>query len=162
MNQIDDIAHIIQLSVAPVFLLAGIGAFLTVLSGRLSRIVDRARVLEAQLVTPERPHSATIVNELNVLEKRGRLIFHAIKLSTASALLVCFVIVVLFASSLLHYSIRLIVSALFIAMMLTSIASWISFLREVYFAIGTFEVGFSFAAREEASVRRMQAAQAQK
>jgi len=44
-------------------------------------------VLEAQLVTPERPHSATIVNELNVLEKRGRLIFHAIKLSTASALL---------------------------------------------------------------------------
>jgi hypothetical protein len=77
MNQIDDIAHIIQLSVAPVFLLAGIGAFLTVLSGRLSRIVDRARVLEAQLVTPERPHSATIVNELNVLEKRGRLIFHA-------------------------------------------------------------------------------------
>ena len=111
---------------------------------------------------PERPHSATIVNELNVLEKRGRLIFHAIKLSTASALLVCLVIVVLFASSLLHYSIRLIVSALFIAMMLTSIASLIFFLREVYFAIWTFEVGFSFAAREEASVCRMQAAQAQR
>ena len=101
------------------------------------------------------------MNELNVLERRGRIIYHAIKLSTISALLVCFVIVVLFASSILHYSIRLIVSALFIAMMLTSIASLLLFLREVYFAIGTFEVGFSLAERQEASDRPMQAAQAQ-
>jgi hypothetical protein len=38
-------------------------------------------------------------------------------------LLVCFVIVVLFAGSMLHYSIRLIVSGLFIAAMLASIVS---------------------------------------
>ena len=162
MNQIDDIAHVIQLSVAPVFLLAGVGALLTVLSGRLARIVDRARVLEQQLVIGDRPPSATIVNELNVLERRGRLIYHAIKLSTISALLVCLVIVVLFASSILHYSIRLVVSALFIAMMLTSIASLLLFLREVYLAIWTFEVGFSFATKEEATDHRMQTAHAGK
>ena len=45
MNQIDEIAHLIQLSVAPVFLLTGIGTLLNVLSGRLARIIDRARVL---------------------------------------------------------------------------------------------------------------------
>jgi len=41
-----DLALIIQLSVAPVFLLAGIAGFLNVMSGRLGRIVDRARVVE--------------------------------------------------------------------------------------------------------------------
>jgi len=45
------VAHAIQLSVAPVFLLSGIGAMLAVMTNRLSRIIDRARVLEAQLCT---------------------------------------------------------------------------------------------------------------
>jgi hypothetical protein len=113
MNQIDEIAHLIQLSIAPVFLLTGVGTLLNVLSGRLARIIDRARALEQRLDTPEPPHRAAIVNELRVLEKRGRLIYHAIKLSTISALLVCFLIAALFASSMLRYSTRLIVSGLF-------------------------------------------------
>ena len=44
------VAQIIQLAVAPVFLLAGIGAFLNVCAGRLARIVDRARGLEARIL----------------------------------------------------------------------------------------------------------------
>ena len=151
MNQIDEIAHLIQLSIAPVFLLTGVGTLLNVLSGRLARIIDRARALEQRLDTPEPPHRATIVNELRVLEKRGRLIYHAIKLSTISALLVCFLIAALFASSMLRYSTRVIVSGLFIAAMFASIVSLILFLREVYFAIETFEIGLSTGTREEAN-----------
>jgi Protein of unknown function (DUF2721) len=151
MNQIDEIAHLIQLSIAPVFLLTGVGTLLNVLSGRLARIIDRARALEQRLDTPEPPHRAAMVNELRVLEKRGRLIYHAIKLSTISALLVCFLIAALFASSMLRYSTRLIVSGLFIAAMLASIVSLILFLREVYFAIETFEIGLSTGTREEAN-----------
>jgi hypothetical protein len=49
MNEIDEIAHVIQLSIAPVFLLTGVGTLLNVLSGRLARIIDRARVLEQRL-----------------------------------------------------------------------------------------------------------------
>ena len=162
MNQIDDIAHLIQLSVAPVFLLTGIGTLLNVLSGRLARIVDRARVLEDRLDTPASSHADAIRNELHVLERRGRLIYHAIKLSTTSALLVCFLIAVLFASSLSHYSNRLIVSGLFIAAMLASIVSLGLFLREVYFAIETFEISLPPVALEKATDRRRHKAQAQK
>ena len=151
MNQIDEIAHLIQLSIAPVFLLTGVGTLLNVLSGRLARIIDRARALEQRLDTPEPPHRAAIVNELRVLEKRGKLIYHAIKLSTISALLVCFLIAALFASSMLRYSTRVIVSGLFIAAMFASIVSLILFLREVYFAIETFEIGLSTGTREEAN-----------
>ncbi|HVO61122.1 MAG TPA: DUF2721 domain-containing protein [Terriglobales bacterium] len=141
MNQIDELAHLIQLSIAPVFLLTGIGTLLNVLSGRLARIIDRARVLEQRFETLQPAPSAAIVNELRILERRGKLIHHAIKLSASSALLICIVIAALFASSMLHFSIRLIVIGLFIAAMLASIVSLSFFLREVYFAIETFEIG---------------------
>lgn len=151
MDQIDQIAHIVQLSVAPVFLLTGVGTLLNVQSGRLARIIDRARVLEQQLETLEPRCAAQIKNELRVLEKRGRVIYHAVKLSTSSALLVCCVIAALFASSLLHSSIRVIVIGLFIAAMLTLIVSLILFLREVDFAIGTFEIAIPEGARDDAA-----------
>ena len=41
--ELTHLAQIIQLAVAPVFLLAGSGAFLNVCAGRLARIIDRAR-----------------------------------------------------------------------------------------------------------------------
>ena len=159
MNQIDEISHLIQLSIAPVFLLTGVGTLLNVLSGRLARIIDRARVLEQRLKTSEPSPSAAIINELQVLERRGKLIHHALKLSTASALLVCFVIAALFASSVLHYATRLVVSSLFIAAMFALIVSLTLFLREVYFAIETFEIGLSAETRKEPIERGVHAAQ---
>jgi hypothetical protein len=43
------VAHAIELAVAPVFLLTGIGAILAVMTNRLGRVIDRARVLEERL-----------------------------------------------------------------------------------------------------------------
>ena len=40
------IVHAIQLAIAPVFLLTGIGAMLGVMANRLARIIDRARALD--------------------------------------------------------------------------------------------------------------------
>ncbi|MBI3229427.1 MAG: DUF2721 domain-containing protein, partial [Burkholderiales bacterium] len=44
-----DISHIIQLAIAPVFLLTGVGTSLVVLTNRLARIIDRLRVLDDYL-----------------------------------------------------------------------------------------------------------------
>ena len=46
MEHVSDITRIIQLAVAPVFLLTAIGTILSALNNRLGRIVDRRRVLE--------------------------------------------------------------------------------------------------------------------
>jgi hypothetical protein len=151
MNQFDEIAHVIQLSVAPVFLLTGVATLLNVLSGRLARIVDRARVLEDRLDAAVKNRSHAIVRELLILEKRGKLIYRSITLSTISALMVCFVIASLFASSMLHDSTRFFVGTLFILAMLSSITSLILFLREVFFAIETFEVGLPSKERAAAA-----------
>jgi hypothetical protein len=155
MNEIDEIAHVIQLSIAPVFLLTGVGTLLNVLSGRLARIIDRARVLEQRLETSESPWSAATLHELHVLVRRGKLINQSIKISTISALLTSFLIAALFASSMLHYSTHLIVSGFFVAVMVTCIVSLTLFLREVYLAIETFDIGLPAEIREKRTDRRM-------
>lgn len=48
LSDVNTVSHAIQLSVAPVFLLTGIGALLSVLTNRLGRVIDRARLLESR------------------------------------------------------------------------------------------------------------------
>ena len=64
------VAHTIQLSVAPVFLLTALGTFLAVLSTRLGRIVDRARVLgeRAGTTAPAQPLTVGDRHRLPVLK----------------------------------------------------------------------------------------------
>lgn len=138
--QPSDIAHVVQLSVAPMFLLTGIGAMLSVLSFRLSRAVDRARVLEALLPTlvDERRIDDTR-RELCVLSARTRLINRAITLCTTSALLVCLVIVVLFVGALAALDIA--IATLFIFSMVTLTGSLLIFLREIQLATAHLRIG---------------------
>ena len=85
--QVGDIGHIIQLSVAPVFLLTGVGTNLMVLTNRLGRITDRSRVLEDKLRTVDPVHHADLKAELVTLYPRAHLINRAIVLSTALSLI---------------------------------------------------------------------------
>jgi Protein of unknown function (DUF2721) len=61
------VAHAIQLAVAPVFLLTGIGAILAVMTNRLGRIIDRARVLEERLEGASAGIHATLRTDLITL-----------------------------------------------------------------------------------------------
>lgn len=130
-----DIAHVIQLAIAPVFLISGISALLAVLSNRLGRTIDRARAL-AVASDDDRHHA-----ELNVLSRRAKLIYRAIALGTSSALLVCCVIVSLFVSAVLEVPISRVVAAFFLAAMLALIACLLLFLREVFLATRILRIG---------------------
>src|SRR6185312_6847244 len=70
--EISPIAHVIQLSVAPVFLLSGIGAILAVMTNRLGRIIDRARVLEARLDDATDERAQALEADLESLIHRAR------------------------------------------------------------------------------------------
>ena len=73
------IAHVIQLSVAPVFLLTSVGAILNVMANRLARIIDRARMLEQKLHGAPEPDRPDLLDRLASLSKRARLISHSFK-----------------------------------------------------------------------------------
>src|SRR3712207_2358196 len=113
------VAQIIQLAVAPVFLLAGIGAFLNACVGRLSRIVDRARTVEPLLLAARGAEHDRRLAEIRVLDRRMALVSWAIFLSVLAALLICVVVVLLFAASLTGWHFGDTVALLFIACMIS-------------------------------------------
>lgn len=125
------IAHIIQLAVAPVFLLAGIAGFLNVMTSRLARIVDRARIIERQfsMVQPEK--KARVQEEITSLWSRIRLINFAIRACVMSALLVCMVIASLFIGDVVTVNLSKLIAAMFITAMLMIISGLVMFLFEV-------------------------------
>lgn len=140
---ISSVAHVIQLAVAPVFLLTGVGAILAVLINRLARVVDRFRVLEKLLCVPlDRPLAADRA-EMGILARRARLIHWAISLCTICALLVCVVIATLFVGSVAEVDLSGAIALLFIAAMLALIAGLLSFLREITLATGSIHVSLS-------------------
>lgn len=138
---IESIAHTIQLAVAPVFLLTGVSALLGVFTTRLARIVDRARHLEAEHPHATGAEARLMHEELNALAARARLVNVAISLATGTAIMVCLVIVLLFASSLVSTPLSAAVPALFIIAMLSLVSALAIFLREILVATATLRIG---------------------
>lgn len=126
---LSEVARLIQLSVAPVFLLSGVGVLLGVLTSRLARIIDRSRIVEAA-EGPNRDEE-----ELRVLRLRARLISRAISLSTYCALLVASVIAALFLGAFVGVDLTVAIAVAFVAAMLALIVALLFFLREVQLAI---------------------------
>ena len=133
--QLDDIGRIIQLSIAPVFMLSGVGTQLVVLTNRLARIIDRSRALEAQLPAESLAHS----EELDELYARSHLINRAITLSCLCALFICLVIAALFAGDALGLELSKIIASFFVLGILSLVGSFVYFLREIFVATRTLE-----------------------
>jgi hypothetical protein len=128
---ISDVGHVIQLAIAPVFLLTGVATKLNVLTSRLGRIIDRTRVLEDRLRTqPDAEYS----EELEVLYTRSHLINYAITSSTACGLLICLVIAMLFLSDTANLPLGQVIAAFFVLAMIALISSFVNFLREISIA----------------------------
>lgn len=132
--QLGDIGHIIQLAVAPVFLLTGVGTNLLVLTNRLARIIDRSRVLENNIDALGKPVEPDLLEEIEALFRRAHLINQAITLSTTCALLICVVIAALFVGDALSLKFSTLIALLFVLAMLALIGSFLCLLREIFIA----------------------------
>lgn len=133
-SDIATIASIIQLAVAPVFLLTGIAGLLSVLSQRLGRIVDRSRVIERQLLLPQLPREelrGLLQHELEAQWIRIRLVNWAIRLCVSCALCICIVIATLFVGDIMGWNISLFIGGMFVGAMLLIIGGLLLFLLEV-------------------------------
>ena len=141
MNALADVAHTIQLSVAPVFLLAGIGALLNVVTSRLGRAVDRARALEDKLLNEtEDTAAARMRHELGVLDRRMTRAQRSIFLFCFSALLICVLVAALFVTDLANLQLSTAIGILFISAMVALIGGLSFFLAEVTLATRTLRV----------------------
>lgn len=129
------VAETIQVAIAPVFLLAGIGALLNVITGRLARVIDRSRALEAMHPRSTGPEHDRHVWELRRIDRRVRIINNAIALATGSGVAVCTVVALLFIAELMNLRIGRGIALIFILAMALLIASLICFLVEVRLSV---------------------------
>jgi Protein of unknown function (DUF2721) len=138
-SHLTDITRVIQLAIAPVFLLTAIGTLIAVLNVRLGRNVDRRRVLEDRIhgisTDKETDEHASSRRELRWLARRIRLIYFAMLSAGLGALLICLVVAGAFIGALVAVDISREVAVLFVLAMFAVIASLGMFLREVYLAV---------------------------
>jgi hypothetical protein len=131
------VAGVIQLAIAPVFLLTAIATLLGVMTNRLARVIDRARLVESQMPQDGSKAPPQVMDQLNTLRRRAKHINRAITLCTATAVLVCTVIVFLFLGAFLEFDSSRPVALLFILAMLSFLAGLLSLLKEIFIATRT-------------------------
>jgi hypothetical protein len=134
------IAHAIQLSIAPVFLLTGIAGLLGVMANRLARIVDRARRFEDAWADLDADARAVGRREIRDLERRRRFCSWSITFCTTAALMICLVIVTLFVEEYFSRDLKWLAGALFVSAMVAVICGLACFLREVHLATHTTSI----------------------
>ncbi len=144
-----DIAHLIQIALTPIFLISAIGVILNVLTSRLARIVDRARNMEATVVSQPSSHPGRDLHQaLAVLARRARYINAAVTFITVSALLIALVVVMLFLNAFLRWDLSAFIAIMFILSMLALAGALFTFLIEVRIATNSLRIGIAAAGRD--------------
>ena len=133
---VNTVSQLIQLSVAPVFLLAGVAGLLNVFTGRLSRIIDKVDKLdkyEEENILKDEKSILKITQRRDFLTMRMNNTNLAILFSTSTGLLVAMVIVTMFLSAIFNFKDFLFIAILFILAMICLIISLFLFLREIFY-----------------------------
>jgi hypothetical protein len=139
---------VIQLAIAPVFLLSAIATIINVLITRLSRAVDRRRTLEEHLSIYQDEHLEQAIVELRMLQKRIVLVLWAVSLAVLAGLLVCLLVGTAFAGAYMGLDLTRGIAILFIAAVLALTGCLILFLREISVAaFGARQTVSPYAAR---------------
>lgn len=134
---VSDIAYVIQLAVAPVFMLTAVGTIIAALSIRLGRATDRRRALEREIVNLGEDDGRTARAELAVIAQRIRFAYYAIVGAVLSGLFVCLLIVSAFVGAFVAVSLTQLMGALFVLAMFALVACLLLFLREIFLAVST-------------------------
>lgn len=138
IQTVDTLAHLIQLAVAPVFLIAGVAGLLNVFTGRMARIIDRLEKVDSYItnqktIEDRKKAEKKLFKRRLFLAKRLQNINYSIFFSTTTGLLIAMVIVTMFLSTLFSFEDSIFISSLFILAMLSLILSLFLFLREIHF-----------------------------
>lgn len=132
---VPEIAGVIQLAVAPVFLLTAIGTVIAALNIRLGRAVDRRRQLEAALPVMPAGELQSAQGELEYIARRIRFVYLSILSAVAAALFVCLLIAFAFLGAFVRTDLSYPIGAMFVFAMVALIACLLLFLREIFLAV---------------------------
>ncbi len=141
LNMADSAVELIQLSLAPIFLIVGIGQILNVVTGRVGRIIDRARWFEEQHCTDQKLINKRAKIELKSLRRRMQLANWAITFLTGAAVTVCLDVIMLLTNGLVDVNLDSYIIGMFITGLLFITCGLLTFFFEVTVATATLKIG---------------------
>lgn len=140
---IPNAVEIIQLALAPIFLIVGIGTLVNVATGRVARVIDRARWFEdLARVQPARIDKKA-KREIRSLKKRLRLANWSINFLIAAALVICIDVILLMINGLISTSLDTTILVMFMISMIFLTGGLIAFFFEVSVATATLKINAS-------------------
>ncbi|MBA4044274.1 MAG: DUF2721 domain-containing protein [Erythrobacter sp.] len=125
------VQQVVQLSLAPAFLLSGIGAIMNVIMSRMIWIAKRIETIDDKL---EEERSARQLREHGWLMRRRRLMQGAIMFSTAAAVMISLVIGMLFVSAYITAQIGTLIAFMWVTTMALLVTGLGFFLLETRLA----------------------------
>ncbi|GAM05861.1 DUF2721 domain-containing protein [Novosphingobium sp. MBES04] len=134
------ITQTIQLALTPVFVLVAIGNILNILSTRLGRVVDRARLLQKLYAETEGGEHDGIVREIRLVDRRIKIITRAIRLMVLSALAIGSTVAVLFLQGLARLDLHVLAAGIFLVSIVLLLIALVLFLQETQVAADALQV----------------------
>ena len=134
---VPEIAGVIQLAIAPVFMLTAVGTVIGALSIRLGRAVDRRRELEERLAAMSESELPSAQDELHTIARRIHFVYLSIVFAVISALFVALLIAAAFIGAFVRTDLSPMIASMFVCAMLSLIVCLLLFLREIFLAVST-------------------------
>ncbi|MBH9536293.1 MULTISPECIES: DUF2721 domain-containing protein [Novosphingopyxis] len=147
------VLEVLQTALTPAFLLVALGSMLNLFTGRLTRIIDRARDREALYDQTTGPEHERLVYELRMLERRMTVTGRAIWFGVAAAVVVCVMIGMLFLIGLADAELSVAIVATFLLALTLMATALAHFMFEVQLSTRVLHVRAEYLEYEEGRSR---------
>jgi Cu/Ag efflux pump CusA len=135
-----EIVPVLQVAIAPVILISGVGLLLLSLTNRFGRAVDRTRQIHQQMREAAAANRPRLANQVEVIYRRARLIQRAIVLGTLSALFAAMLILTLFFAALMKWQSTVLIGIFFVGCLLTLVTSLIAFIMDIRLSLSALKL----------------------
>lgn len=147
---IPQLVRILSASIAPVIVISGVGLLLLSMTNRYSRVIDRARELlkEFEETNAADAHRASLLQQVRITYRRGRILRTSIILSSVSILFVALTVLALFAGQVADVTADYVSVPCFGLALVALIASLYFFIQDVRISLQALELEIGpYAAR---------------
>ena len=130
----EDIAHVIQIALAPAFLLSALATLLNVFSTRLGRVADKVDAAAARLRSADSDETARLSRQLAFLRRRSFLLDGAVVLASAAGAMTGIAVLTLFVGALRDAATASVLFGCFGIALVCTVAAIAAFLAEILLA----------------------------
>src|SRR3954468_3773797 len=133
-SALDEIAHVIQVALTPVFLLSGIATLLNVFSTRLARVADQVEAASRARSSADAAESRLLSRRLKRLHLRSLALDAAVLLAAVGGAATCAAVLALFVSSLREMANSWVMFGLFGLAVVSALGGMLAFTVEMLIA----------------------------